>query len=132
MRPLVFALLLLAPAANWAQDCYFFWVHQCIEVIDASKRQLRQYALVSPQIYHLSTSSNSCTSAVTEQQSAANDALLAAFSASAAKISACQGDITALPARAFSSMSKAQWHYNRARKPGPNKLIVVVENLPSL
>lgn len=132
MRHLFIVLLLLAPAASWAQDCYFFWVHQCIDVIDASKRHLQQHVLISPQIYHLTAEQGLCSSAVAEQQSLINEQVLAAFSTHSAKIKACDNPLTTLPARSFSSMQKAQWHYNRARQGRANKQIIVVENLPNL
>ena len=43
IRVLLVFLIMGCAAVARAQDCYYYWVHQCIEVVDASQRQLQQY-----------------------------------------------------------------------------------------
>ena len=132
IRTLLVLLIMAAAIVARAQDCYYYWVHQCVEVIDASQRQLQQYVLISPAVNYLPAKDGQCQDAVAQQQEAVNAALLAAFNQEAEKIDACQTPITELPARAYTQPHKATWHYNRSRKPNPNKTVIPVGNLPVL
>ena len=40
IRGLILCLIMLSAAAARAQDCYYYWVHQCIEVVAVSYTHL--------------------------------------------------------------------------------------------
>ena len=110
-----------------------YWVHQCIEVVDASQRQLKQFVLISPAVNYLSVDEGSqCSAAVSRQQAPLNPQLLAAFNDAASRIEACAAPLSELSARAFDKPHKATWHYNRSRKVSPQKVVITVENAPIL
>ncbi len=133
IRGLILCLIMLSSAAARAQDCYYYWVHQCIEVVDASQRQLKQFVLISPAVNYLSVDEGSqCSAAVSRQQAPLNPQLLAAFNAAANRIDACETPLSELSARAFDKPHKATWHYNRSRKASPQKVVITVENAPIL
>lgn len=132
IRGLIVGLLLGTCAQAQAQDCYYFWVQQCINVIDASQRELDQYVLISPSINYLHSESDSCPTAVAEAQRPADAQLLAAFNQAAAKLDACQTPFSEIPVRVYDQPGKATWHYNRSRKAAAQKTVIVVEGLPIL
>ncbi len=132
IRGLLTCLIMCCASGLRAQDCYYYWVHQCIEVIDASQRQLQQYVLISSAVNYLHAEEQQCSEAVVERQEAVSEQLLAAFNLAAEEISACQTPLTELPARVYDKPHLATWHYNRSRKASPQKTVIPLEGLPVL
>jgi hypothetical protein len=66
IRGLIICLIMCCAAGARAQDCYYYWVHQCIEVVDASQRQLKQFVLISPAVNYLQAEGQQCSDAVAE------------------------------------------------------------------
>lgn len=131
-RLLIATLLLFSTALAWAGDCYYFWTHQCVEVIDASKRQLRQSILISPSVNYFNSGEHSCEAAAEAQQSAVMAPLLEAFNAHADKIRACDAPLNKVQLRVFDKPQKATWHYNRNTRTSDSKTAITVDNLPLL
>lgn len=133
IRVLLVFLIMGCAAVARAQDCYYYWVHQCIEVVDASQRQLQQYVLISPAVNYLQADEGQqCSEAVRLRQTPIATELLARFNQAASKISACQTPITELPARIYDKPHQATWHYNRSRKSTPRKTVIPLADLPVL
>lgn len=132
IRGLIACLIMGCAAGAWAQDCYYYWVHQCIEVVDASQRQLKQFVLISPAVNYLQAEGQQCSDAVAERQQPINAELLARFNQAAEKINACQVAVTELPARVYDKPHQATWHYNRSRKASAQKTVIPLEGLPVL
>jgi len=132
IRGLLVCLIMTCAAIARAQDCYYYWVHQCIEVVDASQRQLQQYVLISPAVNYLQTQGQQCSDAVSERQQVISAELLARFNQAASEISACQIPISELPARVYDKPHQATWHYNRSRKASQQKTVIPLEGLPIL
>ena len=132
LRLLLTTLLLgFAPLAR-AADCYYYWVHQCLNVIDASQRKIEQFVLISPAVNYLNSGDKQCTDAVSERQQQLQEALLAPFNKAASKIEACDTPLTDIPARVYDNPQKATWHYSRSRRESPGKTIVPLADLPAL
>ena len=132
MRILVGALILMSAAVARAEDCYYFWTHQCVEVIDASKRQLKQSVLISPSINYFHSPEQSCDTSATERQDSVMAPLLEAFNAKADKIKACSAPLSEVSMRVFNNPQKATWHYNRSTRATDSKTVITVDNLPLL
>lgn len=132
IRGLIACLIMCCAAGARAQDCYYYWVHQCIEVVDASQRQLKQFVLISPAVNYLQAEGQQCSDAVAERQQPINAELLTRFNQAAEKISACQAPVTELPARVYDKPHQATWHYNRSRKASVQKTVIPLEGLPVL
>jgi hypothetical protein len=132
IRGLLVCLIMTCAAIARAQDCYYYWVHQCIEVVDASQRQLQQYVLISPAVNYLQTQGQQCSDAVSERQQAISAELLARFNQAASEISACQIPVSELSARVYDKPHQATWHYNRSRKASQQKTVIPLEGLPIL
>ena len=132
IRGLLVCLIMTCAAIARAQDCYYYWVHQCIEVVDASQRQLQQYVLISPAVNYLQTQGQQCSDAVSERQQVISAELLARFNQAASEISACQIPVSELPARVYDKPHQATWHYNRSRKASPQKIVIPLADLPVL
>lgn len=132
MRGLLACLIMCCATGARAQDCYYYWVHQCIEVIDASQRQLQQYVLISSAVNYLQAEDQQCSEAVAQRQIAVSAQLLEAFNQAAEDISACQAPLSGLSARVYDKPHQATWHYNRSRKASPQKTVIPLEGLPVL
>ncbi|MED5388090.1 MAG: hypothetical protein VX793_04505 [Pseudomonadota bacterium] len=132
IRGLLVILIMGCAAIARAQDCYYYWVHQCIDVIDASQRQLKQYVLISPAVNYLQADNLHCNDAVSQRQASVAPQLLDVFNQAAADIPACQAPINELPARVYDKPHQATWHYNRSRKASPQKTVIPLEGLPIL
>lgn len=131
-RLLVGMLILLCTAMARAEDCYYYWTHQCVEVIDASKRQLRQSILVAPSINYFNSGESRCDEAAENRQQSVVSQLLAAFNAKAEKIRACDAPLDKVSLRVFNNPQKATWHYNRSLRDSDSKTVIPVDNLPLL
>ena len=126
-------LLVMAPLAiARAGDCYYYWSHQCVEVLDASKRQLRQTVLMSPSINYFNSGAQSCDTAANSRQEPVAAKLLEAFNSTAEKVRACNAPLSQVSLRVFENPQKATWHYNRATRTADNKSVLTVDNLPFL
>lgn len=132
IRLLVGMLILVSTSLARAEDCYYFWTHQCVEVIDASKRQLQQSVLISPSINYFSSAQQSCDAGAAERQNTVKAQLLEAFNAGAAKIRACDTPLSEVSLRVFNNPQKATWHYNRAIRATDSKTVIRLDNLPLL
>ena len=132
IRGLIAALLLASSAQALSDDCYYYWTHQCVEVVDASKRQLRQSVLVSPAINYLNSNEQSCKQAATARHQAVMTSLLSAFNGEAEKIKACDAPLSDVSLRVYDNPQKATWHYNRTTRDTDNKTVIRVDNLPLL
>ena len=115
-----------------ADDCYYYWVHQCLNVIDASQRKIEQYVLVSPSVNYLNSGNLRCAEAVAQRQHDVHDALLTAFNGAAGNIDACDTPLTEIPVRVYDNPQKATWHYGRSLRESPGKTIVPLADLPAL
>lgn len=132
LRLLFGTLLLCTTALARASDCYYYWTHQCVEVIDASKRQLRQSVLISPSVNYLHSDEASCEITAEARQHPLMAQLLEAFNASAGKIRGCDTPLTDITLKVFDNPQKATWHYDRAIRPSESKTVIPVDNLPFL
>lgn len=133
MIRLIIATLLMATATMArAGDCYYYWTHQCVEVIDASQRQLQQNILISPSINYLQSDGQSCEAAAEARQQPLMERVLSAFNERAQKIRACDAPLASVTLRVFDSPRKATWYFDRTIRPSENKNVVTVDNLPPL
>ncbi|MCK0153567.1 hypothetical protein MWU49_07630 [Alcanivorax sp. S6407] len=130
IRLILGGLVLLFSTATRASDCYYYWSHQCVEIIDASKRQLQQTLLISPSVNYFNSGTLECHAAATQRQETLMVQLLEAFNATAGNFKACDTPLDSVSLRVFSEPGKATWHYNRTRRPGDSKTLVTVDNLP--
>ncbi len=131
MKGVIIGLLILVSGGlARASDCYYYWTQQCVEVIDASKRQLRQSVLISPSINYFNSGEQQCESAAETRQATLMAPLLEAFNATASTIRGCNPPLEEVSLRLFEQPAKAAWHYNRAQRAANNKTIIPVDNLP--
>lgn len=132
IRMLAGTLILMSATVARAEDCYYYWTHQCVEVIDASKRQLQQSVLISPSINYFHSAEQHCDASAAERQRTVMAPLLEAFNATAEKIKACNAPLSEVTLRAFNNPQKATWHYNRSIRATDSKTVIAVDNLPLL
>ena len=126
-----FAILLFSALAR-AGDCYYYWTHQCVEVLDASKRQLRQTVLISPSINYFNSGAETCSTSASSREQTSIGQLIEAFNTKADKIRACNAPLQQVSLKVFDNPQKATWHYNRATRNTDSKIVIMVDNLPLL
>lgn len=126
-----FSILLFSALAR-AGDCYYYWTHQCVEVLDASKRQLRQSVLISPSVNYFNSGAESCDASASNREQNSLPQLLEAFNAHAARIRACNAPLEQVSLKVFDDPRKATWYFNRTTRSTDSKTVIMVDNLPLL
>ncbi|EKF76098.1 hypothetical protein A11A3_01350 [Alcanivorax hongdengensis A-11-3] len=133
IRPLLIAWLACLSLPAFSDDCYYYWVAQCIDVTDASQREFQQTVLISPAVNYLnSAEGQQCSEAVAQKQAPVNAELLQTFNQAASRGKACTQPITELQAKVYNQPGKASWHYQHSKKERPHKTVIMVSGTPVL
>ena len=133
MRSLWMLGLLAASALVRADHCQYFWLYQCIQVVDAQQRQIEQVLLLPDRLQQFPRAAeDSCQDQAEQRMSAIAEQLHRRFDQAARDYPQCQTPIGAISLRSHDDHQRVERQWQRALRPSAQKTLVQIEGLPAL